>query len=980
MPFDAHANLAYSTLVSAPTPALSGTALSVASGQGALFPAVPFNATVWPPSVMPITTNAEIVRVTNITADVLTIARAQESTTAMPLAVGYQIANTITKKVITDIESAVSGGGITALTGDVTASGVGSVAATVVNLTSGVTMPGTILASAIADPATPFTNKGYIYMDSTHHILNIKNDAGVVSNTVIPSAAVSNQFLTALAADGTLSRAQPAFTNISGTVSNGQLANSTITIAGTSTALGGSIAQDTITGLSSTGLIKRTGANVLAIAVAGTDYQSAITFGTGVQTALGINVGTAGSIVVNGGALGTPSGGTVTNLSGTASININGTVGATTPSTGAFTTLSATGQITSTLAIGTAPLAITSTTVVPNLNVSQLLGGTWASPGTIGSTTPNTGAFTTLSASSTVSGTGFSTYLASPPAIGGTAPAAGSFTTLNATGLISTTGQIGTSAGFYAQGGFGIGIDNSGAVAMTILHENYATNPWNLSFGNLNTGNRKVVFAVDMTFDQSLATSAAAQFDTVTANSGFTSTVGDTITGTLNSDPSIWTSQDTLTNASVYPLKIYHKKYSGTPTTNMGSGIWWQCDSSTTAQQDLAKERFYWSTATHATRKSKYAMQLVNNGGALADVFTIDGAGLATITGTGLVTSSLTLSGNISSTAWTTTGLRIKEIAATLTDTSSSGTVAAAYTDVLGGNTIAASAATTFTNYVTTFFNEPVAGTNVTFTNKWALGAASLRVGTSNQFTVSSAGLLTAPGGITNTPIGATPSTGSFTTLSATGTITSTLATGTAPLTVASTTQVANLNVSQLVGATWIAPGTIGSTTPSTGAFTTLSATGAITPAQVAGIVGTTTNNNAQAGSVGEYVESVLAPSSHITLVSGTPTNVTSISLTAGDWDVWGIVIADSDATTTATAVTPWISTTSATLVSINTCLRSAWQQTNALFPNAGYLTVEPPKQRISISATTTVYLSVQVNFGVANMYVSGAIRARRAR
>ena len=41
-------------------------------------------------------------------------------------------------------------------------------------------------------------------------------------------------------------------------------------------------------------------------------------------------------------ALGTPSSGTVTNLTGTASININGTVGATTPSTGAFTTLSAT--------------------------------------------------------------------------------------------------------------------------------------------------------------------------------------------------------------------------------------------------------------------------------------------------------------------------------------------------------------------------------------------------------------------------------------------------------------------------------------------------------------------------------------------------------------------------------------------------------------------------------------------------------------
>ena len=71
--------------------------------------------------------------------------------------------------------------------------------------------------------------------------------------------------------------------------------------------------------------------------------------GTGVATALAINVGSAGAIVVNGGALGTPSSGTVTNLTGTASININGTVGATTANTGAFTTISATGQISSTL-------------------------------------------------------------------------------------------------------------------------------------------------------------------------------------------------------------------------------------------------------------------------------------------------------------------------------------------------------------------------------------------------------------------------------------------------------------------------------------------------------------------------------------------------------------------------------------------------------------------------------------------------------
>jgi len=57
----------------------------------------------------------------------------------------------------------------------------------------------------------------------------------------------------------------------------------------------------------------------------------------------------SGAVLISGGALGTPSSGTVTNLSGTASININGTVGDTTATTGTFTNV----QITS-LGVGTA--------------------------------------------------------------------------------------------------------------------------------------------------------------------------------------------------------------------------------------------------------------------------------------------------------------------------------------------------------------------------------------------------------------------------------------------------------------------------------------------------------------------------------------------------------------------------------------------------------------------------------------------------
>ena len=106
---------------------------------------------------------------------------------------------------------------------------------------------------------------------------------------------------------------------------------------------------------------------------------------------------------------------------------------------------------------------------------------------------------------------------------------------------------------------------------------------------------------------------------------------------------------------------------------------------------------------------------------------------------------SITLSGNISSAAWTTNGIRFKGVAATFTDTTSSGTVAAAYTNVYGGNTIAASSATTFTNYYSSYVNDPTAGSNVTFTNKWSFGTAgNVQVG---GFT-NSAGYQVASGAI----------------------------------------------------------------------------------------------------------------------------------------------------------------------------------------------------------------------------------------
>ncbi len=75
-----------------------------------------------------------------------------------------------------------------------------------------------------------------------------------------------------------------------------------------------------------------------------------------------------------------------------------GTIGSGTPNTGAFTTLSVTGQFTSTVSTGTAPYVVASTTKVSNLNVDLLDGGDWAAPIAIGTTTPAAITGTTITA------------------------------------------------------------------------------------------------------------------------------------------------------------------------------------------------------------------------------------------------------------------------------------------------------------------------------------------------------------------------------------------------------------------------------------------------------------------------------------------------------------------------------------------------------------------------------------------------------
>lgn len=77
--------------------------------------------------------------------------------------------------------------------------------------------------------------------------------------------------------------------------------------------------------------------------------------------------------------------------------------------------------------------------------------------------------------------------------------------------------------------------------------------------------------------------------------------------------------------------------------------------------------------------------------------------------------------GATSAASWTTNGLALFGTAATLTDTTGTGTVAIEAATALPPFTIAGSGAFTITNLAELYLPIPVAGTNVTATNKWSL-------------------------------------------------------------------------------------------------------------------------------------------------------------------------------------------------------------------------------------------------------------------
>jgi len=167
----------------------------------------------------------------------------------------------------------------------------------------------------------------------------------------------------------------------------------------------------------------------------------------------------------------------------------------------------------------------------------------------------------------------------------------------------------------------------------------------------------------------------------------------------------------------------------------------------------------------------------------------------------------------------------------------------------------------------------------------------------------------------------------------------------------------------------------------SVGNATTAAATQAniATLSRAAGVAvhGTNTNDNAAAGFVGEFISSGLVGSNNFPGASGAWGDATSISLTAGDWDV-SMTIQTTSSGATVSDVEIGISVTSgnsSTGLDFGDNALDLFPPTAATNSGASL----GPK-RFSLSGTTTIYAKLLGSYSVATPKYTCRLSARRMR
>lgn len=159
------------------------------------------------------------------------------------------------------------------------------------------------------------------------------------------------------------------------------------------------------------------------------------------------------------------------------------------------------------------------------------------------------------------------------------------------------------------------------------------------------------------------------------------------------------------------------------------------------------------------------------------------------------------------------------------------------------------------------------------------------------------------------------------------------------------------------------------------------STVGPLATASTGQIPGTSTNDSAAAGNVGEYTSLALALASAIPVSTGVATSILALPLTAGDWDVWGAGVAHAGA-----AITVFTSLTVGISVVSNTALPGLSSGAQNQLGLGGGLTgiadtsVNAGPTRVSLAVSGTAFLNGSFTFATSTASVYGSIQARRRR
>lgn len=149
-------------------------------------------------------------------------------------------------------------------------------------------------------------------------------------------------------------------------------------------------------------------------------------------------------------------------------------------------------------------------------------------------------------------------------------------------------------------------------------------------------------------------------------------------------------------------------------------------------------------------------------------------------------------------------------------------------------------------------------------------------------------------------------------------------------------------------------------------------------------IVGVTNGSSAPAGSVGEVISSTIALGSAVSATSNVVLNITTISLTAGQWEVCGSAAVTGTGGAVVTIIRGAVSLTSATAVlgnmAIDHAAASVGSQPTKTQGSDSMPVVSFGDAIINVSATTTVYLCGLVAFTTQPMSMYGKIVATRIR